>query len=61
MAYANPSMAAERHLAAARWERCRAAYFQRTKKPDNATKCKLLAMHHTEQARQAVIEASLAK
>jgi hypothetical protein len=43
----------EQHLSAERWEKIRAAYFTRIGKPDNATRCKLLAMHHKNCALDA--------
>jgi hypothetical protein len=43
----------ERHRSAERWERIRADYFTRIGKPDNATRCKLLAMHHRNAANDA--------
>lgn len=43
----------ERHRSAVRWEKIRAAYFLRIGKPDNATRCKLLAAHHENAAREA--------
>lgn len=43
----------ERHLAAVRWERIRAAYFTRQNKSDNATRCKLLTRHHQQAAEDA--------
>jgi len=43
----------ERHLAAVRWEKIRAAYFTRAGKLDNATRCKLLARHHANAAQDA--------
>lgn len=43
----------ERHLAAIRWEECRAAWFTRIGKRDHATRCKLMAKHHADAARDA--------
>jgi len=43
----------EQHLSAERWEKIRAAYFLRIGKPDNATRCKLLAKHHKDCALDA--------
>jgi hypothetical protein len=43
----------ERHRSAVRWEKIRAAYFERIGKPDNSTRCKLLAMHHENAAKEA--------
>ena len=43
----------ERHRMAVRWEAIRAEYFLRIGKPDNATKCKLLMMHHGNIADEA--------
>ena len=47
----------ERHRSAVRWEHIRAAYFQRIGKPDHATRCKLIAAHHENMAREARREA----
>lgn len=49
----NQLFSQERHLTAARWERVRAGYFERCNKPDNATRCKLLAQNHIQAAKEA--------
>ena len=43
----------ERHLAAIRWEQCRAAWFTRIGNRDNATRCKLIAKNHADAPRDA--------
>ena len=52
----NFSAARQFHLAAERWERCRAAWFDRQGKGSMAMRCKCLANDHLRAARDAAIK-----
>jgi hypothetical protein len=52
-AEANYAALKERHESGVRWETIRAAWFTRIGKPDHAIRCKLIASHHRQAAKDA--------
>lgn len=56
MAETNPAAMRRFHLAAERWERCRAAWFGRQGNDNMAMRCKCLAKDHQRAARDAAIK-----